>query len=669
MARIVTWSPQEIQQNLAQRLRDAMSARARMEYRWAQTERIVFNTSGEINGYPGVGFDSDALTTAMDTPNNTDQVIGINYVFKNLSYIHSQLASNPPSVIPRPTSNDFEDRRKADAADRLCRHALREYTLQEHIDKATLNTLIYGIGFIKSLWDAEIGDVLEVNEETGELVMEGDYKISVPSPWSMYMDADASCESDIRFVFEKIQLPYEEAAFRWPDKLEVLKKYRKKQDSSSGADGMKSMIQMPKYDIVELYEYWEKGLPVNGYLGRFCVCSQDGELITELLPNPERYQKTKKSSAKDKQTFAMGTDSAPVRKIEMAVLPYEFLTDLDVPNSIWGKSRAEYSINIQDMLNRLDGMSLEQAQAHGIARLLLPEGAEIADDSITNSTWDIIKYTGNMKPDYMEPSAIPPIVPQLLARYKMGIDDSMGVNEAMMGQQSREQSGFSMQYSVAQGNIIRFRLINKYHQFCVNLYKSFLRIVTKHWDIPRCIYVIGKEKAFEAMDIKGMDIDGGYDLTIEYGASTSIDPTTRREEILTLLPAFEKAGVDSRQIMRMLKLNELDGMYDMMDLATDRQQEIFQEMIATGMYIPPSEVQNHTNMLKHAYYFVMTSEFKYLTDGDKALIIRHIKEREQLEVARQAMGAGVSQMPVGGMPPGPLPSAPIPLTPEIPPAG
>ncbi len=661
MARIVTWAPHEIRENLAQRLRDAMNARMRMEYRWAQTERILFNTKGEINSYPGVGYDSDVFSAAMDGVNNSDDQIGINYVFKNLSYIHSQLASNPPSVVPRPTSNDFEDRRKADAADRLCRHALREYQLQEKVDLATLNTLTYGTGFIKTRWDSDIGDVLEVNEETGDLVMEGDYRLTVPSPWSMYMDSDASSQDDIRFVFEKIQIPYEEAAFRWPDKLETIKKYRKKQHDPEGTGSMmKSAIQQPKYDIVELYEYWEKGLPVNGYLGRFCICGIDGELITELLPNPERYQRTRKNTAKDQMAFASGQVTQVARKLEIAVLPYEILTDIDVPGSIWGKARAEYSINIQDMLNRLDGMSLEQAQAHGVPRLILPEGCEIADDSITNSTWDIIKHAGNMPPKYMEPSPIPPIIPELLARYKMGIDDSFGINEAMMGQQSRETSGFSMQYSVAQGNIIRFRLMNKYHQFCVNLYKSFLRIVTKHWDIPRSIYVLGKEKAFEAMDLKGMDVDGGYDLTVEYGASSSIDPTTRREEILTLFPALEKAGVDYRQLVRMLKLNELDGMYDMLDLATDRQQEIFKEMISTGMYIPPAELQDHANMLKHAYYYIMTSEFKYLTDDDKALINRHIKEREQFEASRQAAGmGGVNMQALGGQPPGPLPSTPI----------
>ena len=261
---------------------------------------------------------------------------------------------------------------------------------------------------------------------------------------------------------------------------------------------------------------------------------------------------------------------------------------------------------------------------------------------------------------------MPPIVPELMQRYKVGMDDMAGVNESMFGQQSRETSGFSMQYATNQGNMIRRRLFNKYVLFVEEIYNSYLKIINKKWEIPRTIKVLGKEKAFEAVDIKGSDIDGGYDLVVEYGASLSLDPTTRREEILTLMPLFEKAGVEPRQMLNMLKLNELSGMYDTLQLASDRQREIFEEMIAKGIYIPPEELQDHKNMLTFAYYYLMTTEFKYLEDSDKMLIRRHVKDREML--AAQGAGGAVlgsgnppgmpPQGPAGGLPP--LPGGAIP---------
>jgi hypothetical protein len=142
------------------------------------------------------------------------------------------------------------------------------------------------------------------------------------------------------------------------------------------------------------------------------------------------------------------------------------------------------------------------------------------------------------------------------------------------------------------------------------------------------------------MDLKGADIEGGYDLVAEYGASLSIDPTARREEIITLMPIFEKAGIDTRTILSLLKLNDLDGAYDRVTMAADRQREIFEEMIKNDLYIKPKELQDHKNMLAFSYDYLMSSEFKYLTPEHQALLERHIKDREAL--AAQGPQPGVA---------------------------
>ena len=638
MPKIQTWSPKETKKILSQRLVDAKDDRRQLEYRWQENERIVFNTQGE-NTHSNINYSFDSDITSLAGVDQGDENLGINYTFKNYRLIHAQLSGNPPSVVPRPTSNDPDDRRKADAADRLVRFALREYQLQETVDEASNYTLLYGTGVTKTIWNSDEGDILDLDEDSGELTMEGEFEIKVPNIWNIFLDPDAQTLKEMRYVFERITIPWDEAKFKWPEKIDILRKFRRQSKDYAETSGhVGSVLKAPKYDVVELYEYWEKGMPLNGYLGRYCICSEEGDLITDMLGNPERYAPPPKKNDKRK-------------RVPIAILPYQFFTEIDVPGRIWGKSFVEYNTNIQDMLNRIDSVTLENMQAHGVARIILPEGAEISDESITNSPWDIIKMTGTQPPHFMEPMPLPQIIPTLMDRYKLGIDDMSGVNESMFGQQSREQSGFSMQYATNQGNMIRRRLFNKYVLFVEEIYKAFLRIVRKHWDIPRTIEVLGKEKAFEAMDIKGADIDGGFDLVVEYGASLSLDPTTRREEILTLMPLFEKAGVEPRKMMEMLKLNELSGMYDTLELAKDRQRELFEEMITSGLYLPPEDLQDHKNMLTFAYYYLMTTEFKYLEDNDKALIRRHVKEREALAVD-QIAGAGMDT----GAAPGPAPA-------------
>ena len=639
MARIVVWSPRETKKILNDRLKDAIEDRRFLEYKWQHNERITFNTTGEGIG-DNINYAIDSTTTKATGVNQSEDQVGINYNFKNFRLIHAQLSANPPSVVPRPTSNDPDDRRKADAADRLVRFGLREYQLQEIVDSASGYAILYGTGFTKTVWNPEKGDLLEVDEETGELTHDGDFDISVPNIWDILVDPDARRWTDVRYIFERVTIPWEEALYRWPEKAQMLEKYRRKYETNTESSGhINSALRTARYDVVELFEYWEKGLPVNAYLGRFCICTKDGDLVTDLMPNPERYRPPPRNR------------NHPKKIAPKAILPYQIFTDIDVPGRVWGKSFIEYNANIQDMLNRLDSVTLETAQAHGVPRLILPEGAEVKKDSITNSPWDVVKITGTQPPHFMEPMPLPQIMPMLMERYKLGIDDMSGVNESMFGQQSREQSGFSMQYATNQGNMIRRRLFNKYVLFVEQIYKSFLRIVRKHWELSRTIHVLGKEKAFESMDIKGADIDGGFDLVVEYGASLSLDPTTRRDEILTLMPLFEKAGVEPRKILEMLQLNELSGMYDTLDLSRDRQREIFEKMIATGLYIRPEELEDHKNRLQFAYWYLETTEFLYLTEEDKALIRQHVREREDLLATQEASAIGPAA-------PGPAPAGP-----------
>lgn len=637
-------TPDQAKLELKRRLTNATQARIDIERGWREAERIVFT----IQNVDETGAEKVALGdgTGVDDAFTSQPRVSVNTTFKNYRFLHSQMSANPPSVVCRPTSGDLHDVRAADASDRLIRHAIRKHKLQEVQDRCTGHALLYGTGFIKTIWNPDLGDILEFNPETGEILTEGEIDFSVPLPWNVFIDPDAETWEKARFVFERIYMAYDEACLMFPGKEDILDRLRKKTQSATQpsqpleTEPQPTFLKQHHFDVLEIYQYWETGLPINGMQGRFAYCTSEGELLCDVTTSPFRFPNIKKNS---KMGDNMETG------FEVARLPYCLMTDIDNPTSIWGRSTVVYQSPLQDIHNALMNTMIENSRAHGVARLLMHEDTAIADDSITNSPYDIVRWTGSRPPEYQPPMALPSVINDLVQLMAKGIDDMAGVNENMFGQQSREQSGFSMQYATNQGNMIRRRLFNKYTLLVENLFKNYLDLIRKHWDVEHTIFVLGKEKAFEALDIKGADIQSGFDLVVEYGASLSLDPVSRRQELITMMPLFEKAGVDPRDLLRLVKLSELEGAYDMVQMAADRQQEIFDEIQATGTQVPPREMRDHENMLKYAYGYLMGAAFRDLPKETQHLVEEHIKMREQL--LAQKGGGGAPGAP--GAAPGP----------------
>jgi hypothetical protein len=657
--KINVWNDQKFKQEIQKRFRQAQDHRKALEDTWIQNELAVFSTSS--SGLTGADMDAfvDNVLVSGDTGQDPgDADMNIAYTFKNFRFLHAQLSANPPSVVMRPTSSDQEDHRKADAADRVIRYAIRKYAMQEKVDRVTLLTLLYGTGIMKIIWNSNLGDIVGYNEENSTVDLEGDIDIRVPFIWNIFLDPDAHAAEEVKWVVERVYMDYEEALAKWPEKEEELKKVKIERESSSptGSGRRDSALQQQQYNSVELLEYWETGLPSNQYMGRHGITTVAGDVLTPCGPSPVRFPKPGTLAALEENENL--TDEQKEERIQrmpqMASLPYHILSDIDVPNSVWGKSAVEYAANIQRQLSRLDTAILDNIQAHGHAKMVVSEGAEVTQDS--NSSWEVTEIANNQNaPFYISPPQLMPEMTSTRINYRQGMDDVMGVNEAMFGQQSREQSGASMQYATNQGNMIRRRLFNKYVLFVESIYKSILNNIRKSWSVSRTIRVLGKEKAMESIALKGADIDGGYDVVGEYGVSLSLDPLTRREEILAMQPLFEKAGIPVRMSLKMMKLNELEGMFDKLQLAEDRQREIFEEMAARNIYIAPEEFQDHENMLAWALDYVMTAEFKYLNQETKELIKQHMRDRKALAAQEQAGLTAQPQSPGPAGLPGQLP--------------
>lgn len=647
--KLQVWDKTKAKKELSKRLREAKEYRERFEYFWEKNEQLMFDADGgfqttSVNSSPEYGtyIENSGLDSAQVNQNSA-------YAFKNLRYIHSQMSANPPTVLAEPTTSDPDDRIAAMAADRMVSHGRQIYELADKIDLQCLHTLVYGTGYLIELWDSGLGEIIDV-DDNGELNLEGDISIRIPSVWDIYLDQHAEETSKIRYYFERQWLPVDSAMAQWPEYAELLEAAAT--DSKANQHNMTALSEQKPGRVVEIYTYLEKGLPENGYDGRKALHLKDGTVLGQVEPNPHRFLSAETVRRVKKKYGALGEDVVQ-RKLEMipqrAELPLHILTDIDVPQCVYGKSTLDYVGPIQDNLNRLMLTALDNAAAHAAIQVILPGGSELADDSLINVPYNVIKISGAQGPYHMQMPQLLGDLGPMMDREIQQINDIMGVNPSMFGQMQRETANATLQSAAAQGSMIRRRLFNKYTKTVEGIYRQFLKLCRKHIDIERLNHIIGKEHPLEARELKTMDLDGGYDLKVTYGASFSLDPIMRREEIARYAPMFKEAGVPNNIILEMLQLSELRGLYDRNKVARERQREIFDEMIDTGMYIAPEENQDHVNMLAAALEYVMTREYFDLDEDQKLLINQHIADRKQFGANQQATGTAT---PMG--PPAPM---------------
>ena len=620
-------SPEQLKKKLNEQLGWAKQYRKDFEHQWQNNKQILDHASGAMGVDATFSFDNAAEFNPGSVDNNNME-IGINYAFKFTRFIHSQLSANPPNVITSPTSSDPEDFRRADAADRVLRHIRRDKNMQEVVDQATLKMLKKSIGWVKVFWNPDKGDIYDFNEQTREVFMEGDIDIYSPATEDVWIDPDARRWEEVKYTYERIMLTKEEALFRFPDAHEMIEAHIDHQ-TSKRVTGLPTNEPDEKFaPRIEIYEYYEKGLPTNGGVGLRSYSLETGELLEPATKNPH-YQ---------------------------AGLPLKPLTYIDQEECLYSKSMVEYVAPLQDTLNRLDTAILDNVQAHGVVRMVLPAGADIEDEALSNTPWDYIKLSGaGQSPHFINPPQLMPDMWKHRESLVTGIQELFGINDSMLGIQRREQSAVSQQTAIESGTAIHRRLFIKYSMFIEAIYRDCIGLVREHWDEPRTVLVLGTEKSFLAADIKGADIAGGFDISVQYGESLPSDPNARREFLLLNMPLFKEAGVSAKEILKLMKLDDVGGAFDRIQLAADRQKEIFQEMEMAyrkkqPIYIPPEPMEDHLSRLDWARTYLETSEFKYLPEELKELIRQHIRDRMELAAQEAAPQMANPAIAPAGMP-------------------
>lgn len=601
------------------------------EDQWRINEEAAFaaywDRSNEGGGSASQPIDiyNAIASRSMDAP---DSSMGISYSFKYLRYLHSQASANPPSCIPTPRTPEYKDRRAAIVADSFIHYARKHLNVQDIQDLRSLGCLMYGTGFSKLWWNPATGPIVTDVYE-GTVTTMGDIDSEARWVWDIYLDPSARTWKQCRYLFDRHRMPLIEAMSRWPEQAKFIedKKGVFLTNSANRDKGDKF-----EEDLFEVYEYWEVGAPWNGFMGLHCwlwLSEEKVVLMGELEANEE-----------------------PGRR-----LPYQLHTDIDVPGQIYGKSFLDYTNRLQDVLNRLDSFVYEQIQSHANVKLVVYDGAQVGEQTTTDS-YNILEIkSGEAPPLYIQPPQLPNFLMEFRQHLIEGMEALAGMNEQMFGKQQRETSGYAAQSAINAANLTRRRFFVKFQFATEQYYRHYLELVKDNYDEPKKLDIVGKEDGVSLAFFNGSDLEGEYDFDTDYGTSFSLDPESRREEVMQLKDLLTEAGYSATQILGFLRLSDSKGPVDLASRAKMRQYEIFDKMEAsfmdgTPLYIEPQKNENHVPMLEACTEYRSSAQFEYLPEELKVLVDKHIDARTEMAASIAAGGQqpGGGAAPAGAMP-------------------
>jgi hypothetical protein len=638
MAKLVQLNDDQLKENLKNKLEDC-NARLDSLRKELEISRRVYQN---ISLAPPAGLDSGLMTQHLGPSQDAaleELVIAGLELGKCLHFLHSKLCVSDPLVTSKSANMDIKNKRASEVCELFISHFKEHVELQERLEAGPyLDIVVDGNGVLFNGWDTDGGSapIKPATADDPTIKMEGDFDVRTVPVDKFYIDAAAKHYMDAKYVFEEQDADVDQLCFKFPDKVELFQKYVTKQKEDVTQFGQTSTYdkdQEKNLSTLKIFHYWEKGLPSNGFLGAWIIFIDH----------------------KDPQVFYRGPNP-----FEHKQIPYDLITDIDIPSSPYGMSRIVYAIQLQQSINTLLSQIMDNIALHGSIKLAMPEGS-VSADALKNSADAPITYNpaSGGKIEYLRPAAVTTDVWRFYDLLKLAMENFYGMNEFSQGNIPRELSSFAVQLALEMDDKYRIRLFNKKKRFLRKIYLKGLSNAKQFVHEKRKLKIVGSEQAPKLEYYSAADLNGDYDISVDFGSYLPVDPAARKQQIIELFKSgvYEKAGGNVRKLVKLLVDGDLlDARYE-----TDKSIEIQNaeiDRIIDGEEIGLNEWDDHESHAGAINDFCRTQFFENLGAELKAKIWEHGKAHID-ELAKKmaeteanqgqgGQGQGGQQPPQGG---------------------
>lgn len=412
-------------------------------------------------------------------------IVNINHLRNLLLHLLNLITGQRVAWEARATNTDAKSMKQAKLANGLLDYYLREKTVGRDIKNAVELGLGFGEGFVVTGWDAQKGEITNIeeteieDEETGEKE-----KQEIPQKAG---DVFYKVFSPIKLVRDVLKDSWAECP--WGITIESENRF----DMAARYPHLKSKIlDVPTKNTTE------NELRLRTYSKR----ESDDVLVYTL------YHDKTPSVPNGRMTIFLDKDVI----LFDGPLPYERLnihrvTPGDIPESTFGYSPIFDLLAIQEALNGLYSTVLSNQSAFGVQNIAMPKGANIDITQVTGL--NILEYDPQVgKPEPINLVSTPAEIFEFINKLEQVMEILSGVNSTARGYPPANiQSGAAM--ALVQQMTVQFA--NGLQEDYVNLLEDVgtdtISILKQFATTPRVAMVAGVNNKFHLKEFSGSSLE------------------------------------------------------------------------------------------------------------------------------------------------------------------
>lgn len=431
------------------------------------------------------------------------------------------------------------------------RAAWTNYEWDAEIEKCLFDAMMYGTGFLKTVWHPHLADGL------------GDVDLTRVDPLSIYPDPSAHSLEDANYIVEARRLSIQEIDRRFPGfakKLIGLDDTGYDIDERRDPFNEQGNVPMSNTGAISPVTAPRWGLPGQA---REHVFQQDGITVLEAWLREH-------AEVEDEETGALHlVDQWRVVIIAggMVLLdrpardlyghgehPYARYVLHDM-GDFWGVSLVDHLAPIQIALNRLVASLQSHAELVGNPNLLEPSNSGIPRQRVVNKPGQ--RLTTNTSATnmirWLEPPKMSPEVMQLVQYYTGEMERVSGLSAIVRGMQPQGRNAEGVIDSVQEAAFVRVRLaLRSLERSLRAIGRKAASMISENYTEPRWVSIVGESgeqtsTTFHARHFYLQDLDQQgpaplrFTVMVQAGGEQPISREQRQEKAMRL---FALGGID-----------------------------------------------------------------------------------------------------------------------------